>query len=60
MVYKLFNEEGSYIDKSTGEPRNLCSAEIAISADGVNVGWIEFGTIEEAENYFGIRKRELA
>lgn len=54
MVYKLFNEEGLYRDKTTGEPRNLLEATIAYTPDGINVGWDEFNSIEEAMEHYNI------
>ena len=55
MVYKLMNESGSleYVDKTTGEWRNLYKGTIAITADGVN-DWLEFNTDEDAMEYFNI------
>ncbi len=58
MYYKLFNEDGDYQDKTTKEPRNLLSCNIAYTPDGINVGWIEFERDEQAMDYFGITKKE--
>jgi hypothetical protein len=57
MVYKLFIEDGEYVDVNTDEPRNLLETTIAISPEGVNVGWAEFDNIEQAMEYFNIRKK---
>lgn len=48
MIYKLFFEEGKYRDITTHEDRNIMEAEIAYTPEGINVGWDEFGSIEEA------------
>jgi hypothetical protein len=54
MIYKLFLEEGEYVDKTTGEPRNLLEAEIAYTPDGINVGWTELDNLEAAMLYFNL------
>lgn len=48
MVYKLFLEDGDYRDITTKEGRNLMEVEIAYTPDGINVGWDEFNSLEEA------------
>lgn len=48
MIYKLFIEEGKYRDITTHEDRNIMEVEIAYTPDGINVGWDEFGSLEEA------------
>ena len=48
MVYKLFLEEGKYRDITTKEDRNLMEVEIAYTPEGINVGWDQFNSIEEA------------
>jgi hypothetical protein len=48
MIYKLFLEDGIYQDKDTKEPRNLMEVEIAYTPEGINVGWDEFDSLEEA------------
>lgn len=58
MVYKLYNEGGEFQKIDTKERVNLCSCEIAITPEGVNVGWTEFDTLELAMEYFGIEKYE--
>ena len=54
MIYKLFLEEGEYVDKTTGEPRNLMEVEIAYTPDGINVGWTELDNLEAAMLYFNL------
>jgi hypothetical protein len=48
MIYKLFIEEGKYRDITTHEDRNMMEVEIAYTPDGINVGWDDFNSIEEA------------
>lgn len=48
MIYKLFLEEGKYRDITTHEDRNMMEVEVAYTPEGINVGWDEFNTIEEA------------
>lgn len=59
MRYKLYDEIGEYKDKTTGEDRNLVYCEIAHTPEGVNVGWDEFSTIEEAINYYNIELKVM-
>jgi hypothetical protein len=59
MFYKLFNEEGEYIDKKTGENRNLLECNIIYTPEGINYGWKFFNTKEEAEIYYNIEKKPL-
>ncbi len=54
MIYKLFLEEGLYRDKTTHEDRNMMEVEIAYTPDGINVGWDEFNSIEEAMEAYNI------
>jgi hypothetical protein len=56
MVSKLFLEEGDYVCKITGEPRNMMIVEIAYTPDGINVGWDEVKDEEEAMNLYNIEK----
>lgn len=56
MIYKLFNEEGEYVDNITEEPRNLLEATLVYTPEGINVGWVELDNINVAMNYFNIRK----
>ena len=48
MVCKLFNEEGDYIVKSTGERVNLLCTTQAHTPEGLNVGWTQVSSEEEA------------
>jgi hypothetical protein len=54
MIYKLFLEEGKYRDITTHEDRNMMEVEIAYTPDGINVGWDEFNSIEEAMSAYNI------
>ena len=54
MVYKLFLEEGKYRDITTHEDRNMMEVEIAYTPDGINVGWDEYNSIEEAMTAYNI------
>lgn len=54
MIYKLFIEDGGYQDIDTKEPRNLMEAEIAYTPEGINVGWDEFNSIDEAMSHYNI------
>ena len=56
MVYKIFNETGDYVDATTKEPRNLLSANWAETPEGLNIGWTEFNSLEEAIAYFNLEK----
>lgn len=48
MVYKLFIEEGEFRDRLTKEARNIMEAPFAMTPEGLNVGWDEFNSLEEA------------
>lgn len=54
MIYKLFIEEGKYRDITTHEDRNMMEVEIAYTPEGINVGWDEFNSIEEAMTVYNI------
>jgi hypothetical protein len=54
MIYKLFIEDGEYQDIDTKEPRNMMEAEIAYTPEGINVGWDEFNSIEDAMSHYNI------
>lgn len=54
MIYKLFIEDGGYQDIDTKEPRNMIEAEIAYTPEGINVGWDEFNSIEDAMSHYNI------
>jgi len=38
--------------------KNMLSCNIAWTPDGINVGWMEFETDEQAMDYFQIRKKD--
>jgi hypothetical protein len=48
MIYKLFIEAGDYMDLATREDRNIMEVEIAYTPEGINVGWDEFNSLDEA------------
>lgn len=54
MYYKLFDEEGKWKDKTTGELKNLMEVNWAWTPEGDNVGWNSFDSIEEAMTYYNI------
>ena len=54
MIYKFFLEEGEYRDLTTREDRNLMEVEIAYTPEGINVGWDEFNSLEEAMTAYNI------
>lgn len=56
MVYKIFNEVGDYVDAATKEPRNLLSANWAETPEGLNIGWSEFDSLDEAIAHFNLEK----
>ena len=57
MVYKLFIEEGKYQDKTTKHLKHMTYVEIAYTPEGINVGWDEFNSIEEAMDFYNIELR---
>ena len=57
MVSKLFLEDGDYICKLTGEPRNMMIVEIAYTPDGINVGWDEVESEEAAMALYNIERK---
>ena len=59
MVYKLYNQNGNYEDITTKEPKNMQKCNTAHTPQGINVGWTEFATDEEAMVYFNIQKKEV-
>jgi len=59
MVSKLFIEEGDYICKLTGEPRNMMVVEVAYTPDGINVGWDEVADEEEAMTLYNIERKPI-
>jgi hypothetical protein len=54
MIYKLFIEDGDYRDMTTREGRNIMEVEIAYTPEGINVGWDEFNSLEEAMTAYNI------
>lgn len=58
MQYKLYLEEGDYVDLTTGEPRNMLKCNTAWTPEGENVGWDFFETDEEAMQHYNIRLKE--
>ena len=58
MVYKLFIEDGEYIDRTSKEPRNLLCSNWADTPEGINVGWTEFETLELAMEYFNLETKQ--
>ena len=54
MIYKLFLEDGDYRDITTREGRNIMEVEIAYTPEGINVGWDEFNSLEEAMTAYNI------
>lgn len=57
MYYKLFLEEGDFLDKTTGEPRNLLWGEQIWTPEGQNVGWDFFNTLEDAMDHFNLKEK---
>lgn len=54
MIYKLFIEDGEYRDRLTKEGRNIMEVEIAYTPEGINVGWDEFNSLEDAMYHYDI------
>ena len=59
MIYKLFIEDGDYRDIDTLEPRNMMEVNIAYTPDGINVGWDEFNSIEDAMQHYNIELKPI-
>ena len=59
MVSKLFIEEGDYICNETNEPRNIMLVEIAYTPEGINVGWDEVASEEEAMTLYNVIKKQI-
>lgn len=57
MVYKLFIEDGDYRDITTHEGRNIIEGNIAYTPEGINVGWDEFNSLEEAMIAYNIEPK---
>ena len=59
MIYKLFLEEGEYRDLTTKEDRNLMEVEVAYTPEGINVGWDEFNSLEEAMTHYNVELKPI-
>lgn len=59
MIYKLFIEDGDYRDIDTLEPRNMMEVNIAYTPEGINVGWDEFNSIEDAMQHYNIELKPI-
>jgi hypothetical protein len=59
MVCKIFNENGDYIVSSTGERVNLLCGPQADTPEGLNVGWTQFNSVEEACQEWGLEYLKL-
>lgn len=59
MQYRLLYEFGDYILDSTGERVNLQYGELILSPEGINIGCKFFETLEEAEYFFNITKKDI-
>ena len=57
MISKLFLEDGDYLCKLTGEPRNMMLVEVAYTPDGLNVGWNEVEDEEAAMILYNIERK---
>jgi hypothetical protein len=57
MYYKLFNEDGDFLDKTTEEPKNLLWCNVAWTPEGTNVGWDFFDTLEQAMDHFNLKEK---
>lgn len=60
MICKLFIEDGDYLDKTTGEPRNLfCATEIH-TPEGESDSWVGgFRTLDEVMEHFNIEPKPI-
>lgn len=60
MYYKLFNEDGDFLDKTTKEPKNLLWGETIYSPEGVNPpDWKKFDSLEQAMEHFNIELKPI-
>jgi len=59
MYYKLFLEEGDFLDKTTEEPRNLLWGPEIWTPEGLNVGWTKFDSLEEAMEHFNLKLKPI-
>jgi len=56
MFYQLsVNENGEYITLD-GKVVDLLKCNKVISKEGVNIGWTEFETDEQAIEFFGLKR----
>ena len=54
MYYKLFIEEGDFIDNSSGERRNIMEVNHAETPNGPNVGWDWFDSSALAYSTYNV------
>ena len=54
MYYKLFIEDGDFIDNSSGERRNIMEVIHAETPDGPNVGWDWFDSSALAYSTYNV------
>jgi hypothetical protein len=59
MVCKIFKEEGDYLVSATQERVNLLCVSRADTPEGLNVGWTEFNSEEEACQEWGLEYLKL-
>jgi hypothetical protein len=59
MVSKLFEEEGDYICKETGESRNMVIGNEAHTPEGLNVGWDIVADEAEAMALYNIERKPI-
>ena len=58
MYYKLFNEDGDFLDKTTNEPKNLLWGEVIYSPEGKNPpDWKWFDSLELAMQHFNLKEK---
>jgi hypothetical protein len=57
MFYKLDNSIDEYISTITGEPCGLQECSWASTPEGLNYGWVEFDTKEDAMTFFELREK---
>jgi hypothetical protein len=58
MFYKLFQEQGQYID-GNGNECNLIECNSALTPEGMNIGWDEFKDLQTAISNYGIKLKEV-
>lgn len=60
MIFKLIYEEnGNYIDSNGDNCSLLIGTNFIATPDGLNVGCLEFDTVEQAETYYKITLIEI-